>query len=133
MSQNEDRYQRWSKTVYRALIDGDVPTVVSQWAEVGAYITTVPSGDHRTLKGRRAIGEAMEAFVTQTRNRRVLHNELLSATADRGIFNIWLQWEGEDGAENACNFIVVATLDANGRCVSFQEWNVGCWFDPPPD
>jgi ketosteroid isomerase-like protein len=124
MGQNEDRFQAWSNVVYQALVDGDVPGVVSQWAEDGAYISTTPFGDHRTLRCHRAIGEAMEAFVTQTRNRRVLQNELLSATADRGIFNIRLTWEGEEGTEYACNFIVVTTLDADDRCDSFQEWNV---------
>jgi hypothetical protein len=124
MGQNEDRYQTRSKAVYQALVDGDVQAVASQWVEDGAYISTEPFGNHRTLRGRKALTEAMVDFVTQTRNRRVLQNELLSATVERGIFNIWLKWERENGTEYACNFIVVTTLDADDRCVSFQEWNV---------
>ncbi|MEJ2350161.1 MAG: hypothetical protein P8Y03_10285 [Anaerolineales bacterium] len=65
----------------------------------------------------------LQSFST-IRNARLLKNEILSSSAERGIGNARVSWTDGDGKTWACDFIYEITLDSSGRCNFYKEWNV---------
>ena len=124
MTKLEERYKAWSEASEKAFLKGDVDAQVSLWAEDCTRTAIDAFGDHHTIQGREAIRISAEGWAKGFTNPKLLKNELLSATEERGIGNADVRWTGSDGKEWACNYIYMITLDEQGRCVSYTEWNV---------
>lgn len=124
MTKLEERYKAWFDASNKILVAGDVDTYVSLWAEDCTRTTIDAFGDHHTIQGREAIRKEAEGWVAGMNNPQLLKNELLSATVEKGIGNAVVRWTLNDGREASCDFIYVITLDENGQCVSYTEWNV---------
>ncbi len=124
MTNQEERYQAWAEASFKTFVEGDVDAQVSLWAEDCTHTAIDAFGQHATRRGKAAVREAAEGWASGMHRPRLLKNELLSASEERGIGNAVLRWSGSDGKEWACNFIYMITLDQAGRCVTYMEWNV---------
>lgn len=119
----EARYKVWSDTCFQAFMEGDVERQVSFWAENCTRTAIDAFGEHHVVHGLEQIRKLAEGWAT-AKDTRLLKNELLCASEERGIGNAEVRWKGKDRQEYACNFIYMLTLDEDGRCVSYIEWNV---------
>lgn len=127
MTKLEERYKAWSESSFKAFLEGDVDAQVSLWAEDCTRTAIESFGEHHTIQGREAIrkeAEGWAAGAAGSENLRLLKNERLSATEEKGIGNAVVRWTGRDGKEWACNFIYMITLADEGHCKSYTEWNV---------
>ena len=124
MPKLEERYNAWIDASFKAIIQGDVDTQTSLWAENCTRTEIEAFGDHYTIQGKDAIRKESEGLVTVFTNPKIVKNELLSASQEKGIGNAVVRWTTKDGREASCNFIYVITLDEEGHCVSYTEWNV---------
>ena len=123
MTKQEERYAAWSNAELQTIVDGDVEANVSLWAEDCTYTEIDAFGAHNTMHGREAIRNYIEGWVS-IKNFRVLKNEVLSASEEKGICNHVVRWTGADGKEWSCDSVYMITLDTDDRCVSYTEWNV---------
>jgi len=119
----ENRYLAWSQAVFQAFTDGDTEGQLAHWAENCTRTAIDPFGEHHVVKGKDAILELAEIWAT-VNDMRLLKNEILSVSDERGIGNANVRWTGKDGEEYACNFIYIITLDEEDKCTNYTEWNV---------
>lgn len=123
MTNLEKRYKTLSEAMFKTFVEGDVEAQVSLWAE-GCTRTSIDAfGEHSVIQGQDAIREAAKGWASW-KDLRLLKNEILSTSEEKGIGNAVVRWTGSDGREWSCDFIYVITLDENDRCVSYIEWNV---------
>jgi len=123
MTNLENFYNTWREASFQAVINGDVDRQVSLWAEGCTRKAIDAFGDHHVIQGKEGIRELYNNWKS-VKDWHLLYNELLSASKERGIGNAEVRWKNKDGEEYACNFIYMISLDEDGRCVSYTEWNV---------
>ena len=123
MTKQEERYLAWSNALFGGLLDGDVDAQVALWAEDCTHTEIDAFGEHHTVQGRAAIRKLAEDWVTW-KNFRVLKDEVLIASEEKGVGNAVVRWTSSDGKEMSCDHIYMITLDSDDRCVSYTEWNV---------
>ena len=124
MTGSKKRYQSWSDSSFNAYVEEDVEAEVSLWAEDCTFTVIDAFGEHQIRKGIAAHRKYVEDWVANTNDFRLLKNDILSASEEKGIGNAVVRWTGSNGKEWGCDFIYQVSLDADGRATSFKEWNV---------
>ena len=123
ITKQEERYKAWSESAFKAFIEGDVDVPQTLLAENYKWMNIDAFGEHHISQGPEAILQ-MTAENWGMKNPRLLKNELICASKEKGVFNAIIRWTDGDNKEWASDFIYVITLDENDRCTSYTEWNV---------
>jgi hypothetical protein len=124
MKNQKARYQAWSDSIMQAWSEGDTSSIDNLWAEKCTRTSIDAFTDHDTISGRDDLRDLLIRWASGMKNPRLLKNEILSASEEKGIGNAKVGWTTGDGKEWACDFIYLISLDENDRCVSYTEWNV---------
>ena len=123
MTSSEVRYKSFMNRSMKALIDGDVDTFSSLWAEDCIHQSIDPFDQGEILRGREAMHAYAEAW-SDVSDFQVLKNQVLSADSEGAIGNARVKWNADDGTHWACDFIYQIKLDSNDLGTSYKEWNV---------
>lgn len=123
MTNLEKRYKMWSDAMMKAFIEGDGDKQITFWADNYKWMNIDAFGEHHTRQGQEEIRKGTPENWGMN-NLRLLKNELICASKEKGVFNAIIRWTGHDSKEWASDFIYVITLDEDSRCVSYTEWNV---------
>ena len=119
----EKRYKMWGDAMMKAFIDGDGDKQISFWTDNYKWMNIDAFGEHHIRQGWDAIRQGTPENWGMN-NLRLLKNELICASEEKGVFNAIIRWTDGDNKEWASDFIYVITLDENDRCTSYTEWNV---------
>jgi SnoaL-like domain len=117
-----DRFRIWLQRYAEALETGDLESLDRLFAVQTSY---QPGPFATLLNGRRAIRSYWEA-VLEDRVGLSIRAEVLGAGGTHAVAHWRLTWRdgGADGAERVADGILIAALDAFGRCNSLREWSI---------
>lgn len=117
-----ERFRTWLQSYAEALETGALGSLDRLFAVQTSY---QPGPFAALLNGRRAIRSYWEA-VLEDRVGLSISAEVLGAGGTHAVAHWRLIWRdgGADGAERVADGILIAALDAFGRCNSLREWSI---------
>ncbi|NIP50369.1 MAG: nuclear transport factor 2 family protein [Gammaproteobacteria bacterium] len=122
MTQNNNRYQKWSDAAFQAWVNQDVDATEALWAEDATRQSMDSFDESAPLRGRAAIIEALTSWGDA--QPKILKNRILCFNSEYGIGNARAEWVGQDTRLWRCDFIYKIALNSKGQCTSYLEWNV---------
>ncbi len=117
-----ERFRSWLQAYAEALKTGTLGSLDRLFAVQTSY---QPGPFAALLHGRRSIRSYWEA-VLEDRAGLAISAEVLGAGGTHAVAHWRLTWRdgGPDGAERVADGVLIAALDAFGRCNSLREWSI---------